>query len=274
MKRVLISTIFVLVYSFTTAQDSFLDPVANANIAESNQQTVTLEDNPESGNIFSLTDKDGNSYSVLRIGNQLWMGENLKTTKFNDGKEIPLVSDYRSWSSLSRPGYCWYNNDVESYRTSYGALYNGYTVSTGKLCPSGWRVPTVEDWMTLTGYLGEKTAGGKLKETSKWMSPNTGATNEVGFKALPGGSRGNLGSFMDEGLRGHWWSSTEYEETNIRNHSMSYSQSNVAASSDNKKSGLSVRCVKDWSSPGMTSSNPGNPEDQVHGENIKPAEDN
>ena len=252
MKRALISTIFVLVYPFTTAQDSLQDPAANAYISESNQQTGTLEDNPESVNISGLTDKDGNSYNVVIIGNQLWMGENLRTTKFNDGTAIPLVSDYRSWSSLTKPGFCWYNNDVESYKTNYGALYNGYTVSTGKLCPSGWRVPTVEDWMTLTGYLGEKTAGGKLKETSKWMGPNAGATNEVGFKALPGGSRGNLGSFMDEGLRGHWWSSTESEEKNIWNRSMSFSQSNVTVSTDNKKSGLSVRCVRNWTSPFIT----------------------
>jgi len=88
MKRALISTIFVLVYPFTTAQDSLQDPAANAYISESNQQTGTLEDNPESVNISGLTDKDGNSYNVVIIGNQLWMGENLRTTKFNDGTAI------------------------------------------------------------------------------------------------------------------------------------------------------------------------------------------
>jgi uncharacterized protein (TIGR02145 family) len=172
------------------------------------------------------------------------MAENLRTTKFNDNTDIPLVSDIKSWSNLTSPGFCWYNNDAESYKSNYGALYNGYTVCTGKLCPTGWHIPGNEEWMILINYCDEKIAGGKLKANIKWISPNTGATNETGFKALPGGSRGNLGSFLDEGLRGHWWSFTENDKANIWNRTMSYSRSDVTSSYDHKTSGLSIRCVK------------------------------
>ena len=223
------------------------DAAATIYVAELKKQTVAPEADLISNGISNLTDNDGNSYIVVQIGNQFWMAENLKSTRFTDGTKIPLVSDYKAWSNLNAPGYCWYNNDAGSNRTDYGALYNGFTISTGKLCPLGWHIPSAEEWMTLASYCGEKTAGGKLKESSTryWMNPNTGATYETGFTALPGGSRGNLGSFLDEGLRGHWWSSTEYDKTKIWNNTMSYVYSVATRGSDLKKSGLSVRCVKD-----------------------------
>jgi len=251
MKRAAISIIFTLVYLFTIAQDlshvSDYDAVQKIYIAELKKPTEASEDNLISNSNFNLRDNDGNSYDVVKIGSQFWMAENLKVVKFNDGTRIPLVSDYKIWSNLLSPGYCWYNNDAEGYESDYGALYNGYSVSTDKLCPLGWHVPSVEEWMILTDYVGEKIAGEKLKEigTQNWISPNAGATNESGFTARPGGSRGNLGSFFDEGLRGHWWSSTEYNDIYVWNRSMGFSFSNVTGSSDNKKSGLSVRCVKD-----------------------------
>jgi len=248
MKSALLSTIFILVCLSIIAQDP---PLAENN-GTTNQIYIALRQltelpvenlMPNSSN--NITDKDRNSYNIVKIGNQFWMAENLKTTKFNDGTAIPLVSYYKAWSNLLSPGYCWYNDDPGSNKTNYGALYNGYTVSTGKLCPTGWHVPSDVEWTILTTFLGGETlAGGKLKEINNWMSPNTGATNETGFKALPGGSRGTLGSFMDERLRGHWWSSTEYDKTNIMNNTMAYSSSQVTGSSDNKKSGLAVRCIK------------------------------
>ena len=123
-------------------------------------------------------------------------------------------------------------------------MYNGYAVSTGKLCPLGWHVPTIDEWLILTNYSGDKMAGGNLKEIHSWMSPNAGATNATGFKALPGGSRGNRGSFLDIGLCGHWWSSTEDTSSDIQNRTMSYSDSDVTGTSDHKKSGSSFRCLK------------------------------
>ena len=140
----------------------------------------------------SIKDIDGNKYKTVTIGTQVWMAENLKTTKFNDGTPIPMVKENDAWANLTTPAFSWYNNDSIDNKRNYGALYNWYTVSTNKLCPVGWHVPTEAEWATITAYLGEVgLAGGKLKDagTVHWRTPNTGATNESGFTALPGGYR-------------------------------------------------------------------------------------
>ncbi|MGD0754583.1 MAG: FISUMP domain-containing protein [Bacteroidales bacterium] len=167
----------------------------------------------------SFTDqKDGQTYKTVKIGNQIWMAENLKTTKFNDGTAIPLVTDASSWEALTTPSYCWYNNDAASYKATYGALYNWYVVDVesngGKnVCPKGWHVPSDAEWSTLTSYLGgDSIAGDKLKETgtTHWHGPKTDATNESGFTAVPGGYRYDNGKYYHVGIYGIWWSSTEY----------------------------------------------------------------
>ncbi len=161
-----------------------------------------------------LTDHDGNVYKTFLIGTQTWMAENLKTTKLNDGTSIPLVIDTTSWSNLATPAYCWYNNDPD-YKNPYGALYNWYTVNTGKLCPTGWHVPSDTEWTMMTNYLGgESLAGGKLKSTSGWNNPNTGATNETGFTAIPGGNRISSPGALFYGLgdMGCWWTSESIDD--------------------------------------------------------------
>ena len=116
-------------------------------------------------------------YMILReintgqsdIGTQTWMAENLRSTTLNDGTDIPFVPDVTAWAALTTPGYCWFQSDS----LGYGALYNWYTVNTGKLCPEGWHVPADEEWTILTDFLGGKSvAGGKLKEagTYHWQS--------------------------------------------------------------------------------------------------------
>ena len=138
----------------------------------------------------TVTDIDGNVYHTVKIGTQVWMVENLKTTKYNDGTPIPLVTANSSWAILTTPGYCFYNNDANVNKATYGAMYNWYIVNTGKLCPAGWHVPIDAEWTTLTNYLGsENAAGGKLKEfgISHWVTPNDGTTNSSGFTALPAG---------------------------------------------------------------------------------------
>lgn len=194
-------------------------------------------------------DKDGNNYKTIKIGTQVWMAENLKTTTYNDGTLIPLVTDSATWSNLLTPGYCWYNNDVANNNT-YGALYNWFTVNTGKLAPAGWHVPTDEEWTTLTIYLGgEKIAGGKLKDISKnyWNRLNKkGSTNESGFTALPGGHRDNNATFSLFGNNGFWWSVTEYGSTGkVWYRSMDFNSSGIFRANNNKKNGHSVRCVMD-----------------------------
>ena len=198
---------------------------------------------------YTITDVEGNIYNTINIGTQIWMKENLKTTKYNDGTTIPLVSDSTTWINLSTPAYCWYKNDATTYKAAYGALYNWYAVNTGKLCPTGWHVSTDTEWTTLTNYLGgESIAGGKLKETgtTHWNNPNTGATNETGFTALPGGYRYDNGAFYYVGFKGFWWSSTEYDIYNAWSRFIHNGDGNVYRDFYSLYYGLSVRCVRDY----------------------------
>lgn len=153
-------------------------------------------DNNDDNN--SIIDIEGNVYQTVIIGTQVWMAENLRTTKYNDGSSIPLVTEAAAWDDLNSPGYCWYDNDSINYKDTYGALYNWNAINTGKLAPVGWHVATDADWTTLTTYLGgDSIAGGKLKEqgTSHWAIPNTGASNTSGFTGLPAGFRNPAGIF-------------------------------------------------------------------------------
>jgi uncharacterized protein (TIGR02145 family) len=195
----------------------------------------------------TVTDIDGNIYQTVIIGTQIWIAENLKTTKYNDGTTIPLVTDGKTWASLTTPGYCWYDNDAATNKNIYGAMYNGFTVNTGKLCPVNWHVPTDTEWTTLTNYLGgANIAGGKLKETgvSYWLSPNVGATNVTGFSARPGGDRINLGDFVNIGVSGFWWSST-YDLNGQRYRQIDYNDGGIGRYFYFRQPGHSVRCIKD-----------------------------
>ena len=197
----------------------------------------------------SVTDYDGNIYSTVQIGEQIWMVENLKTTRYNDGSNIPLVTDNTAWSNLLTPAYCWYENSESTYKNPYGALYTWYAVNTGKLCPEGWRIPTDDEWTTLTTYLGgASVTGGKLKETgtSHWKTPNTGATNETGFTAVPGGHRYRYnGNFYDTKLIGYWWSSEEDSAHTAWSRYINYNSSDIYRDYFWKHDGFSVRCIKD-----------------------------
>ena len=197
--------------------------------------------------INTVTDVDGNIYKTIKIGNQTWMAENLRTTKLNDGAQIPYVADPSAWDNLWTPGYCWYNND-ESNRAKLGGIYNWYVVNTKKLAPVGWHVPTQEEWLTLINYLGgEDVAGGKLKEvgTSHWGSPNVGATDEFGFTALPSGYRGGGGMFWHLGGACFWWSSTKQSVDKAWRFSINYLGADVDIDSQYFTHGWSIRCIKD-----------------------------
>ena len=194
-----------------------------------------------------VLDNDGNYYHFVAIGSQVWMVENLKTTLLNDGSSIQLQEDNTKWNNLTSSGYCWYNNDFLANKATNGALYNWYSVSTGKLCPTGWHVPTDVDWTTLTTHLGgELAAGGMLKEKSLdyWKVPNTGATNETLFTALPGGYRMESGESINSGNYGYWWSSTSVNTTVAYCRYMYYGSKAVTRSFVSKQYGLSVRCIK------------------------------
>ncbi|MEN6311079.1 MAG: fibrobacter succinogenes major paralogous domain-containing protein [Acidobacteriota bacterium] len=195
----------------------------------------------------SVTDIEGNVYKTVRIGNQIWMVENLKTTKLNDGQSIPCVTDDVSWSNLETPGYCFYNNDSAN-KDLYGALYNWHAVNTGKLAPQGWHVPTDAEWTILTNTLGgEETAGGEIKEKgfAHWVLPNTGANNSTGFSALPGAGRAGDGDWGGLAYYANFWTSTESSATNAWRRHLVNDDRNVRRDNGSKGMGFSVRCVKD-----------------------------
>ena len=192
----------------------------------------------------SVTDFEGNEYKTIEIGSKTWMAENLRSTKLNDGEDIPFLLTHLSWIDTTSPGYSWYDSDS----LSYGALYNWYTVNTSKLCPTGWHVPDDDEWAALIDNTGgEPTAGNSLKETGSthWTILNSNATNESGFTAIPAGYRSYLAAFKSMGQKAYWWSATEFSSYNGNYVSLSYSYSNVDRSSSDKNSGFSVRCVKD-----------------------------
>jgi uncharacterized protein (TIGR02145 family) len=195
----------------------------------------------------AVKDQDANIYKTVKIANQTWMSENLKTTKFNDGTPIPLARENTTWLGLTSPAYCWYDND-STYKDIYGALYNGYAVNTGKLCPLGWHVSSDAEWSALVTFLGgENIAGGKLKEKgiSHWSGTNPGATNESGFTALPGGSRYTNGFFFTIKNLGYWWTSIESKTLNGWYRSLYNRNNSVSRNFYDLTNGFSVRCVKD-----------------------------
>jgi uncharacterized protein (TIGR02145 family) len=197
-----------------------------------------------------VRDIDNNVYHTIQIGDQVWMVENLRTTRYNDGSPIPLVENYDEWAALSLPAYSWYNNDSLNGQ-NYGALYNWYAVESGKLCPEGWHVPSDEDWRLLENTLGGAgVAGAALKEngTMFWKTPNTEATNESGFSARPGGYRSFNGPFNLMRTYGYWWSETEKSWYGAPSRpiyrEMQYKDQGVIRDIAEKNSGFSVRCLK------------------------------
>jgi len=194
-----------------------------------------------------VTDYDGNVYSIIKIGDQWWMAENLKVTHYRNGYPIPIVTDQTAWSNLTTGAYCEYDNNSANVIT-YGRLYNWYAVNDScNIAPSGWHVPSDAEWQTLINYLGEASAGGKLKEagTTHWNSPNDGATNESGFSALPGGYRYDDGSFGWLGDHAYFWSSTEFAGDYAWHRLLLHYDANVYRNPSNKLHGFSVRLVRD-----------------------------
>lgn len=200
-------------------------------------------------NFVACTDGDFNIYPVVTIGTQTWMASNLKTTKYNDGTTaISNVTDNTAWSTNTSGAYCDYSN-VPTYSTTYGRLYNWYVVASTNpknVCPTGWHIPTDVEFATLVTYLGGETlAGGKLKETgtAHWLTPNTNATNETGFTALPGGYRSASGSYGLMGNSGFLWTSTISGTTYGFYYYLYYGSGNLSSTDNDQHTGFSVRCL-------------------------------
>ncbi|MDD4847536.1 MAG: fibrobacter succinogenes major paralogous domain-containing protein [Bacteroidales bacterium] len=190
----------------------------------------------------TVMDTVGNVYKIVTIGNQTWMAENLKTSKYNDGKDIPYIEDDYDWTKTQVGAYCWYNNDT-TFGEKLGALYNGFAVDEEKLCPNGWHIPSDEEWTELESFFQRdkknKTAGYYLKSKRKE------------FKALPGGYRLDAnGLFNYVTFSGFWWTSTEadpeYNESKVNwIRGLFAHNDNVCRDYHSKNHGHSVRCIQD-----------------------------
>ncbi len=228
-------------------------------------------------------DGDGNKYPIVKIGTQTWMAANLKTTKYNNGDPVTLITGNAAWEALRYEGaYCWYENDEPTFKNIFGALYNFWVVSRGDLCPTGWHVPTYEEYASLENYLiangynwNNETYGnriGKSIASTAMISVTTlpsvpfikwdfyssegyvGNTdhaikrNATGFSALPAGGRiGSDGSFYALNHYGKWWSSSSVDSGYGKYIATDYSSESFGgAGSLFKTYGLSVRCMKNY----------------------------
>jgi uncharacterized protein (TIGR02145 family) len=226
-------------------------------------------DDDESGSVDSgtVTDINGNVYQTIKIGNQIWTRENIRTTSLNDGTPIPLVTDNQKWISLTTPGYCFYANTTNSDdKKKYGALYNWYTVNTKKLAPKGWHVPSIDECTTMRNYLiahgynyDGSTTGNKVAKSiaskSDWkgsdvpgaVGNNESSNNKSNFTAFPSGYRFTTGEFSNRGQNTQWWTTTPRTESNsyLMYIYFQYDSINTTDHSHANFEGGAVRLVKD-----------------------------
>ncbi len=233
----------------TTERDAISSPASGLVIF--NTTTNSLEYKSSTGWV-SLTASTStvipDALPTIQIGAQKWMKENLNTSFYRNGYAIPQITNATDWASATEGAWCYYNNDPANGEI-YGKLYNWYAVNDPRgLAPTGWHVPTEDEWTTLTTTLGGgSVAGGKMKVagTTRWTAPNTGASNSSGFAGLPGGTRDSNGSFGLIGGYGIWWSSTENDATVAWYRYLNYSLSDVYRDLSVKSGGFSVRCLRD-----------------------------
>lgn len=199
----------------------------------------------------SVKDIDGNTYSIVKIGNQTWMAENLRVTRFRNGDAIPTTTPANAdLTNNANPIYQWAYNGENLNAPTYGRLYSWKTVTDArKLAPQGWHIPTEAEWNELISHLGgADVAGGKMKSTgiAYWVSPNEGATNQSGFNALPAGNRNLNGTFYDLGYHAGWWSSTVASNGYGTYKVIHKNEAKIFSTFYNdQKIGFSVRCIKD-----------------------------
>jgi uncharacterized protein (TIGR02145 family) len=208
--------------------------------------------------IGEMMDQEGNVYPTIIIGEREWMAKKLRTSTYRNGNEISLIGNDAAgdaaWSAANYGAYCIYDTSGTGYQafavSQFGYLYNWYAVNDGRgLCPTGWHVPTDEEWSSLTTPLGgSSAAGGSMKQagTIYWESPNVGATNESGFSGLPAGIRNHpTTQFIGIGSNTSWWSSDESTDDFAVQRTLGSTTIAVGGGSLNKEIGMSIRCIKD-----------------------------
>ncbi len=223
--------------------------------------TPTPVKDTDTTTVGTVTDIDGNEYKTVKIGNQWWMAENLRVTRYRNGDSIRHVADDNLWKDLTEGAYAEYDHAGLNI-IPYGRLYNWYAVNDSRgVAPEGWRVATDEDWKELEAYIGipkdqlnvyqwrGTDEGDKLKEagTLHWVAPNAGATNEFGFSARPNGYR-DYGGFRGLAYQAYFWTSTEYvggTSTYGWARSLFYSYATISRVYYQKTLGIGIRCVKD-----------------------------
>jgi len=201
--------------------------------------SFSQEINQQSNTTGKVKDIDGNVYKTIKIGEQLWMAENLKVTHYRNGEKIPCLNDEDEWDN-NNGAYCYYDGDTTNIE-KYGMLYNWFALNDKRsVAPKGWHVPSDKEWQTLVDYLGGETiAGDKMKRIE-------GSITENGFSALPGGYRYNYGLFDGMGTNSYFWSSTESNGGNAWHRYLYSGNSNVYRDDSGwKQGGYSIRCVKD-----------------------------
>jgi uncharacterized protein (TIGR02145 family) len=235
----------------------------------------------------SVTDIDGNVYNAVKIGNQVWMKENLKVSRYRNGTAIPSGLTSAAWTATTSGATALIFNDTTN-NSKYGKLYNWYAVvDPAGLCTTGWRMPTKREWNVLTKFLDPafdtanvggglvNVAGGKLKQAgtvqlgnSLWFEPNTDATNSSQFTGLPGGLRNETGSYFQLGVRGHWWSSTQHNSTFSWYSGLRHTNGALERTIFDKRIGLSVRCIAE-NAGGMSQGYEGLPGREAFGSDLQ-----
>lgn len=207
-----------------------------------NRSFLTL---PEQAPCEDFTDIDGGHYPAIAIGTKCWMQKNLNVSRYRNGDVIPQVQDAVAWQNLTTGAWCYYANNGAN-GTVYGKLYNWYAVNDPRgLAPQGAHVASASDLFDLGTALGNVNLGGRMKSTSYWQAPNTGANNESGFTGLPGGYRWSDGTFASINLYGEWWTSTDNPAPFAQNYSLGFSYDFLSEDYRDKANGYAVRCVKD-----------------------------
>ncbi|MFM7497398.1 MAG: fibrobacter succinogenes major paralogous domain-containing protein [Bacteroidota bacterium] len=193
-----------------------------------------------------VRDVEQNTYPTVQIGDQCWLRENLRTSSYRNGDEIPVIEEDSLWLSTSAGAFSFYTNDPDQ-DTLEGVLYNHFAISDNRgLCPTGWHVPTDAEWTTLQEYIsrGDKE-GGALKDTLGWDFPNAGAANLVGYRARAAGFRAATGGFGGQGIHGFWWSATQADPGKAWSRQLNYASTSMFRNSNFLLFGMSVRCLKD-----------------------------
>lgn len=193
-----------------------------------------------------VTDIDGNEYNTVRIGNQLWTKENLKTTRYNNGDSIPYIANNIAWKTTTEGARAFYEGNT-AYLDTFGMLYNFKAIADSRnICPAGWHASTAQDWVeTINTLGGAGVAGVKMKSKTGWEGESGVENNSSGFTALPGGYRDQNGNYSFLRKYSYFWATPEVDADFANYYNIDKGESNVNVVLEDKKYGTSCRCVKD-----------------------------